>query len=421
MNEPESFLMRLCEAIQYSDLLDKASMCDDSLSRLMYITVFASTCYAVAERTGKPFNPLLGETYEYLDDSRNGFRFISEQVSHHPPIGACHAENTNWKFWQSQCLRTKFTGNSLDCSVVGTCQAIIKRTNEFFKWECVRTCVHNVIVGKLWLDHYGEVDIVNKTTGERARLKMKPCGWFSRGWHEMEADIYDSKGNIQITLYGKWNEAIYGRLKDSYKEILLNSPSQDGEDDGSDLDSSPSGNSPRDNTPDTPPPSDDKISKKEQKVKKKQQKQDKKDRKKQMKIFKKEIKKKLTSEEPLWVHNNKPLPSESLPCKYMTDWTEHTLQIVAMDDAMQAILPPTDSRVRSDRLALEKMDAKKASADKHSLEEKQREDKRIRDKANKKWVPRYFKVVSDADNQEVWEYTGGYWEARDQRINEKTK
>lgn len=36
-------------------------------------------------RHKKPFNPHLGETYELVTED---FRFIGEQVSHHPPISA---------------------------------------------------------------------------------------------------------------------------------------------------------------------------------------------------------------------------------------------------------------------------------------------------------------------------------------------
>lgn len=48
------------------------------------------------ERLGKPFNPLLGETYEYQNDD---FRIVCEQVSHHPPVSAFHADSSNFKFY----------------------------------------------------------------------------------------------------------------------------------------------------------------------------------------------------------------------------------------------------------------------------------------------------------------------------------
>jgi len=212
-NEPASFLMRLCEAIQYTELLDKAAQSEDPMERLMYVAVFACSVYAVAERTGKPFNPILGETYEYTDPKREDFKFIGEQVSHHPPVGACFAENKHWKFYQSQSLKTRFTGNSLDCQAVGLNNVVLKRTNEHFKWEGVRTIVHNLIIGKLWLDHHGDLEVLNRTTGDKAKLKLKECGWFSKGWHEVEGDVYDKTGIPYISISGKWNEAIYAKYR----------------------------------------------------------------------------------------------------------------------------------------------------------------------------------------------------------------
>lgn len=55
----------------------------------------------------KPFNPLLGETYEYVDANKN-FRFFAEQVSHHPPIGAAIAECPSFDYWQDQTIKTKY-------------------------------------------------------------------------------------------------------------------------------------------------------------------------------------------------------------------------------------------------------------------------------------------------------------------------
>jgi hypothetical protein len=52
----------------------------DSLMRILYVAAFAVSAYASTEgRICKPFNPLLGETYEahYPD---KGLRFFSEKV-----------------------------------------------------------------------------------------------------------------------------------------------------------------------------------------------------------------------------------------------------------------------------------------------------------------------------------------------------
>ena len=35
---------------------------------------------------------------------------ICEQVSHHPPVSALHAESDKWVFWEEYCLDTRFRG-----------------------------------------------------------------------------------------------------------------------------------------------------------------------------------------------------------------------------------------------------------------------------------------------------------------------
>ena len=45
----------------------------------------------------KPFNPLLGETYELKGPT---FEFLAEQVSHHPPITATHINGyKGYRLW----------------------------------------------------------------------------------------------------------------------------------------------------------------------------------------------------------------------------------------------------------------------------------------------------------------------------------
>ena len=91
-------LQRLSEQMEYSYTLDNANATDDSCLALCHAMGFGASVYAATiNRTKKPFNPLLGETFEYVDE-KNGFRFISEQVSHHPPISAGIGESKNYIF-----------------------------------------------------------------------------------------------------------------------------------------------------------------------------------------------------------------------------------------------------------------------------------------------------------------------------------
>lgn len=120
LNEPINTLQRLCEELEYSELLDIANQTHDPYQRMVsgvknglrctpffhdtsfhypvttrmkcvvhpvsfsfqvYVAAFAISAYASTYyRAGsKPFNPVLGETYE-CDRPDKNFRFIAEQV-----------------------------------------------------------------------------------------------------------------------------------------------------------------------------------------------------------------------------------------------------------------------------------------------------------------------------------------------------
>ena len=51
--------------MEYQNLLVKANRCSDPALRMIFITVFNMAQYKSTEnRLSKPFNPLLGETFE---------------------------------------------------------------------------------------------------------------------------------------------------------------------------------------------------------------------------------------------------------------------------------------------------------------------------------------------------------------------
>lgn len=80
-NEPISMLQRLTEDYEYAYLLDRAAECADPCEQLAYVAAFSVSGYSsTINRTGKPFNPLLGETYECDRTDDLGWRCVAEQV-----------------------------------------------------------------------------------------------------------------------------------------------------------------------------------------------------------------------------------------------------------------------------------------------------------------------------------------------------
>lgn len=142
------------------------------------------------ERLGKPFNPILGETYEYQNAD---FRIICEQVSHHPPVSAFHADSPHFKFTGSIHPKLKFWGKSVEIQPKGIVTVELPKWNEAYTWSNVNCCVHNIIVGKMWIEQYGTMEITNKTNGIKAVLSFKPANWASKDLHRVEGTIYDKK------------------------------------------------------------------------------------------------------------------------------------------------------------------------------------------------------------------------------------
>ncbi|CAJ0562096.1 unnamed protein product, partial [Mesorhabditis spiculigera] len=64
-SEPLSMLQRVTEDLEYAHLLDTAASAMNPSLQMCHVAAFAVSSYATTgSRTTKPFNPMLGETYE---------------------------------------------------------------------------------------------------------------------------------------------------------------------------------------------------------------------------------------------------------------------------------------------------------------------------------------------------------------------
>uniref|UniRef100_A0A3B5MQ22 Oxysterol-binding protein n=1 Tax=Xiphophorus couchianus TaxID=32473 RepID=A0A3B5MQ22_9TELE len=211
LNEPLNALQKLCEELEYSELLDRAAITQDPFERMIYIATFVvSGCASSYYRTGgKPFNPVLGETYE-CDRPDKGFRFVGEQVSHHPPISACHAESKNFVFWQDVRCKNKFWGKSMEIVPVGTTHVTLPRFGDHYEWNKVTSCIHNILSGQRWIEHYGEISIRNSNSDVcQCKITFIKARYWNSSVNEVEGTITDIKGKVIHRLFGKWHEAVY--------------------------------------------------------------------------------------------------------------------------------------------------------------------------------------------------------------------
>ncbi|KAM8771313.1 oxysterol-binding protein-related protein 3 isoform 4-T4 [Rhynchonycteris naso] len=211
LNEPLNTLQRLCEELEYSELLDKAAQIPSALQRMVYVAAFAVSGYASSYfRAGsKPFNPVLGETYECIREDK-GFHFFSEQVSHHPPISACHAESENFVFWQDVRWKNKFWGKSMEIVPIGVTHVTLPAFGDHFEWNKVTSCIHNILSGQRWIEHYGEIVIRNLSDDScYCKVNFIKAKYWSTNSREIEGTVFDKSGKAVHRLFGKWHESIY--------------------------------------------------------------------------------------------------------------------------------------------------------------------------------------------------------------------
>ncbi|EOY16186.1 OSBP(oxysterol binding protein)-related protein 1C isoform 2 [Theobroma cacao] len=209
-NEPLSSLQKCFEDLEYSYLLDRAhewGIRGNSLMRILNVAAFAVSGYSSTEgRICKPFNPLLGETYE-ADFPDKGVRFFSEKVSHHPMIVACHCQGTGWKLWGDSNLKSKFWGRSIQLDPVGVLTLEFD-DGEVFQWSKVTTSIYNLILGKLYCDHYGTMRIEGNREYS-CKLKFKEQSIIDRNPHQVHGVVQDRNGRTVATLFGKWDESMH--------------------------------------------------------------------------------------------------------------------------------------------------------------------------------------------------------------------
>ena len=213
-NEPISALQRFAEVVEYSSLLDDAAANKprSSIERLIYVTAFAVSylsCIRVKERAiRKPFNPMLGETFELVREDR-GLRFLAEKVSHRPVRLAYQAENEQWTLTQSPLPTQKFWGKSAELITEGRTRLILHSTGDRFSWAPGSSFLRNIIAGEKYVEPVGDMTIVNEVTGEKAIVTFKTKGMFSGRSEDVTVQTYDSYGDEKsLGLVGKWTSSL---------------------------------------------------------------------------------------------------------------------------------------------------------------------------------------------------------------------
>ena len=202
LNEPISMLQKLCENFQYASLLNKAAYEDNPYKRLAYSACFCIGGFSMnIYRAKKFFNPILYETFEYIDNDLN-YRYFSEQVSHHPAISALYGEGDGWKTYTNNNAKVKFFLNgSMQVEAVGRSYINFERYNDNIVYTKPFVNVQNLIFGTMYLQINGKFKIINDE-GDICEVNILPSKGIESG--KMRGSIKDINGNLKYNLEGDW-------------------------------------------------------------------------------------------------------------------------------------------------------------------------------------------------------------------------
>lgn len=188
------------------------------------VAAFAVAQYkSTNKRLGKPFNPLLGETYELVGD---GWKYFSEQVSHHPPISACIGESDRYQYHMDTYTKMSLSmKGSFDAYPIGFQHIILKSHDEHYSVSRPASCVHNLMFGTMYLEHVGQMNIHCHTSDLYAALEFKQQSWTGQNAHVVTGHIYPNAKTKDPSqslgqVIGKWSTNMSIKMPNGESDLL---------------------------------------------------------------------------------------------------------------------------------------------------------------------------------------------------------
>lgn len=235
-NEPLTILQFLAETLEYSSLLNDClntfhkknyDSNEHKRKRLALVSSFALSQLAQQRSKvrclRKPFNPMLGETFEMVNEIQN-YRFIAEKVEHKPQqvfalftegFGNNDFNRYKWELSYTVQPSSKFWGKSIELLNYGTIYLRFIDTDaenlvlETYSWSAPITILKNLIAGERYVEPSGEVEVKCIENHLKTTFAFKAAGGFFKGRTEqVNGEMIDNKGNYIGSLDGNWTDSL---------------------------------------------------------------------------------------------------------------------------------------------------------------------------------------------------------------------
>ncbi|XP_012539363.1 oxysterol-binding protein-related protein 8 isoform X3 [Monomorium pharaonis] len=228
--ESRSFLEKLADSYYHADLLSQAVLEDDAFTRMKAVVKwYLSGFYKKPQGLKKPYNPLLGETFRCYWQHPNGSRtfYLSEQLSHHPPISGFYVTNRQDGFTISATIiaKSKFYGNSTSAVLDGIAVLTMLPRGEDYTMTIPYAHCKGILMGTLTMELGGKVNIICEKTGYHTELefKLKPFLGGAELMNQVVGRIRLGKETL-ATISGYWDGLILITDKRTGQENVFFNP-----------------------------------------------------------------------------------------------------------------------------------------------------------------------------------------------------
>ncbi|GFN95202.1 oxysterol-binding protein [Plakobranchus ocellatus] len=199
-----------------------------------------------SEIAKKPYNPILGETfrcYWHIPDlpdhgdlasdgpiswaSKDNLVFISEQVSHHPPISAFYAEHYNKRISLDGYIwtKSKFLGLSIGVHMIGQCVLSVLDYDEEYTLTFPSGYGRSILTVP-WIEMGGKINIACAKTGYSSLVEFHTKPFYGSKKHRVTAQIFEPNDKKPfVSIEGEWNGIMFAKWATGRNESFVDTKS----------------------------------------------------------------------------------------------------------------------------------------------------------------------------------------------------
>ena len=176
---------------------------------MKYVAAFLQTNVLMFLNLDKPFDPLLGETFQA---ELNGCKVYCEQLSYEPPVTAFQIYGNNFRIYGTQESTASINMNSVDAVAIGIINIKFENTGEIFSTQYSQIYLEGTTFGERTFNKKGKQIIWNHNNSlfteiqynpDRKHNKLRRKDFYYGAIYKMRPKFFEEFRKIEKRLFDK--------------------------------------------------------------------------------------------------------------------------------------------------------------------------------------------------------------------------